>query len=245
MLSLIEGPEDLETEVGVSLVGEYEMPTNRSLMHIPDIFPQGVPHVRYQRLVTIHPGYNKAEQAQTLWEAGKLVLKHVHTEQRVRFGTWSQDTDKGINETGIPALEDNEIWMDVPIGTPESSIRRYAALFGSFTTVNHRPMLGGKERTGYKVQYVNKDSAVVAHGLTLESVLGEIHVTGREQPTELANMKKSIKPPEGMENQHDEDWWRFEIGRLMGAEKATEQEDNRLSAANLSRLMAEQAGMLQ
>ena len=55
---------DLETELGVSLVDEYEMPTNRLLMHIPDIFPQGVPHVRYQRLVTIHPGCNKAELAQ-------------------------------------------------------------------------------------------------------------------------------------------------------------------------------------
>ena len=105
-------------------------------------------------------------------------------------------------------------------------------------------MLGGKERTGYKVQYVNKDSAVVAHGLTWESVLGEIHVTGREQPTDIAHMKQSIKPPEGMEVEH-EDWWRFEIGRLMGAKKATEQEDNRLSAANLSRLMAKQADVLQ
>ena len=48
-----------------------------------------------------------------------------------------------------------------------------------------------------------------------------------------------------MEDEHDEDWWRFEIGRLMGAEKATEHEDNRLSAAKLSRLMDEQADMLQ
>ena len=106
-------------------------------------------------------------------------------------------------------------------------------------------MLDGKERTSYKIQYGNKDSAVVAHGLTLESGLGEIHVTGREQPTELAHMKQSIKLPKGMEDENNEDWWRFEIGRLMGAEKATEQEDNRLSAANLSRLMDEQADMLQ
>ena len=173
------------------------------------------------------------------------MLKHLHTDQRVRFGTWSQDTDRGVNEASIPMLSDNEIWMDAPIGTPESSIRRYAAPFGSFTTVDHLPMLGGKERTGYKVQYGNKDSAVVAHGLTLESGLGEIHVTGREQPTKLAHMKQSIKLPEGMEDEHDEDWWRFEIGRLMGAEKATKQEDNRLSAANLSKLMDEQADMLQ
>ena len=55
-LSLIEGPGDLETELGVSLVDEYEIPTNTLLIHIPDTFPQGVPHVRYQRLVTIHPG---------------------------------------------------------------------------------------------------------------------------------------------------------------------------------------------
>ena len=48
MLSLLEGPEDLETELGVSLVDEYEMPTNRLLMHIPAIFLQGVPHVWYQ-----------------------------------------------------------------------------------------------------------------------------------------------------------------------------------------------------
>ena len=135
--------------------------------------------------------------------------------------------------------------MDAPIGTPESSIRRYAAIFGSFITVDHLPMLGGKQRTGYKIQYGNKDSAVVSHGLTLESGLGEIHVTGREQPIELAHMKQSIKLSEGMEDEHDEVWWRFEIGRLMGAEKATKQEDNRLSAANLSRWMDEQADMLQ
>ena len=122
------------------------------------------------------------------------MLKHVHINQRVRFGTWSQDTDKGVNEASIPVLGDNERWMDAPIGTPESSIGRYAALFGSFITVDHQPMLGGKERRGYKVQYINKDSAVVAHGLTLESVLGETHVMGREQPTELAHMKQSIKP---------------------------------------------------
>ena len=173
------------------------------------------------------------------------MLKHLHTDQRVRFGTWSQDTDRGVNEASIPTLDDNEIWMDAPIGTPESSIRRYAALFGSFTTVHYLPMLGGKERTQYKIQYGNKDSAPVAHGLTLESGLGEMHVTRRGQPTGLAPMKQSIKLPEGMEDEHDEDWWRFEIGRLMGAENATEQEDNRLSAANLSRLMDEQADMLQ
>ena len=82
-LSVIEGPDDLETELGVSLVDEYEMPTNRLLMHIPDTFPQGVPHVKYQRLVTIHPGYDKGELAQTLWEARKLMRKHLHTDQRV------------------------------------------------------------------------------------------------------------------------------------------------------------------
>ena len=71
------------------------------------------------------------------------------------------------------------------------------------------------------------------------------NAVGRDQPTELVSMKQSVKPPEGMEDEHDEDWWQFEIGRLMGAEKATEQEDNRLLAANLSRLMAEQTDMLQ
>ena len=135
--------------------------------------------------MTIHPGCNEAELAQALWEAGKLVLKHLHTDQR-----WSQDTDRGVNEASIPILGDNEIWMDAPIGTPESSIRRYAGLFGSFITVDHLPMRGGKERTSHKIQYGNKDSVVVAHGLTLESGLGEIHVTGREQPIELAHMKQ-------------------------------------------------------
>ena len=47
-LSVMEGPDDLETELGVSLVDEYEMPPNRLLIDILDIFYQGVPHVRYQ-----------------------------------------------------------------------------------------------------------------------------------------------------------------------------------------------------
>ena len=81
-------------------------------------FPRGVPHVRYQRLVTIRPGLNKPDLAQTPWEAGKPVVKHLHTDQRGRFGTWSQDTDKGTNEASMPVLEDNKTWMGVPIWDP-------------------------------------------------------------------------------------------------------------------------------
>ena len=66
--SPIEGPEDLETELGVSLAAGYEIPTNRLQMHMPHVFPQGAPHVRYPHLVTIHPRMSKAHLAQTLWE---------------------------------------------------------------------------------------------------------------------------------------------------------------------------------
>ena len=48
-----------------------------------------------------------------------------------------------------------------------------------------------------------------------------------------------------MKDEQEEDWWRFEAGRLMGAEKATEQEDNRLSAVNLPKLARDHMEMVQ
>ena len=110
ILSPIEGQEDLETKLGVSLVEGYEVRTKRLLMHMPDVFPQGVPHVRYRHLVTTHPGYSKADLAQTLWEAGKLVTRHLYMDQRVRFGMRSHDTDKGTFEASMPVMEDHVLF---------------------------------------------------------------------------------------------------------------------------------------
>ena len=108
----------------------------------------------------------------------------------MRFGTWLQDTNKGANELKRLILQENEIWMDVPIGTPKSSTRRYATLFGAFQKVEHQPARRGKERTGYPVKYPNQDSALVAHRLTLESVLGEIQIIWQNHPSKLEHINK-------------------------------------------------------
>ena len=106
------------------------------------------------------------------------------------------------------------------------------ALFGAFESVTCDNARGGMGQKSYTVTYKNPASAAVAHHVTFDTALGEMWVTGDPNPETAANIKASLSDPDA--HREDADWWRFEVGKLMGAEQALTAEQNRLNAGNLA-----------
>ena len=48
-----------------------------------------------------------------------------------------------------------------------------------------------------------------------------------EPSVQAGTHKQVVKPAEGMEEEQEEDWWQFEVARLMGVETAMQQEGNK------------------
>ena len=65
-------------------------------------------------------------------------------------------------------------------------------------------------------------------------------VIGDPNPETAANIKASLSDPDA--HPEDADWWRFEVGKLMGAEQALTAEQNRLTAGNLAQAASMAAG---
>lgn len=224
----IQGPEDLETEIYGAM--GMDPPEERGPV-LPDIFPQGVPHMRWQRLTTVKDVSYLPEIARRLWEGGRLVIKRLDTDQRVRFGTWARQENKPARAAPRERLP-NEATVAAPYATPEETVRRYMALFGEFESVTCDNARGGMGQKSYTVTYKNPDSATIAHNVTFDTALGEMWVTGDPNPEAAANIKASLSDPDA--HPEDVDWWRFEVGKLMGAEQALTTEQNRLTAGNLA-----------
>ena len=127
-----------------------------------------------------------------------------------------------------------------PSGLSEARVRKHAALFGLFTAVSTRGASHILRRTEYVVTYGRKESAMMSHGVTLDSTLGEVTFEANCTEDDLMGAKRAFqqRQVQMLDNQEDMgDWWRMETGRELGAETAVAEEANRLTADNPAPLL--------
>ena len=130
---------------------------------------------------------------------------------------------------------DGQALIIAPSGLSEATVRKYAELFGLFTTVLTRGAPHTLGRTEYVVPYGRKESALISHDVTLDSTLGEVTFEANCTDDDLLGAKRAFQERQGqmLENQDDMgDWWRMEMGRELNAETAVAQEARRLTADN-------------
>ena len=80
----VQGPEDLSFEVTASL--DKKISHDVQLCRGPrlqPIFPTGVLHLRYQRLVTLQGVDHVTQVSIRLWQGGRFVLKRSLTDRNV------------------------------------------------------------------------------------------------------------------------------------------------------------------
>ena len=76
---------NLESKMYGSLDIDELVDRDRTTMFLPHIFPQGAPHMKYQR-VTLSPDVPITGLAMKLWTSGRFFLKHLLTDERLWFG---------------------------------------------------------------------------------------------------------------------------------------------------------------
>ena len=232
-VSSVQCAADLEAEIYGALEVDEPADRDRTRMFLTQFFPQGVPHMRFQRLIHISPDVPITELAMRLWTGGRLFLKHVHSDERVWFGQLGSGAPG--RDTPILPEHPNEIVLQAPTAAPLETIRLCAAQFGAFESVedadkNGRQHLRGK--VSYRIRYQHASSAVLAHGVVFDLAAGEATVTGRDAPDEAEALFRQL--PETNDTNVDPNWWRFEVGRSLGAEEAVQAEDHRLTATALA-----------
>ena len=176
-----------------------------------------------------------SEVARGLWQNSRLVLKKLTTDRRVRFGVWGAGAEDDRQRAPREPVLDGQALIIAPSGLSEATVRKYAALFGLFTTVSTRGASHILGRTEYVVTYGRKESAMISHGVTLDSTLGEVTFEANCTEDDLMGAKRAFQERQGqmLDNQEDMgDWWRMEMGRELGAETAVAEEANRLTADN-------------
>ena len=91
----IKSPEDLAIELAAAMDKDldYDVPLPRPPF-LTEVFPTGVPHMRYHRIVTLANENQVSEVAPRLWQNGRLVPKKLTTDCRVRFGVWGAGTEE-------------------------------------------------------------------------------------------------------------------------------------------------------
>ena len=83
----IKSPEDLAVELAAAMDKDLDddVPLPRPPFLI-EVFPTGVPHMRYQRIVTLANENQVSQVARALWQNSRLVLKKLTTDCHVTFG---------------------------------------------------------------------------------------------------------------------------------------------------------------
>ena len=192
-VSSVQCAAELEAEIYGAL--EVDEPANRdrTRMFLTQLFPQGVPHMRFQRLIHISPDVPITELAMRLWTGGRLFLKHVHSDERVWFGQ-SGSGARGRDTPTVPK-HPNEIILQAPTAALLETIRLCAAQFGAFESVqdadkNGRQHLRGK--VSYRIRYQHASSTVLAHGVVFHLAAGEATVTGRDAPDEAEALFRQL-----------------------------------------------------
>ena len=237
--SSIGGPEDLETELYMALGFDQGEPLDRGdqdlRMIMPEVFPQGVPHMRFQRLVKVTNTSLLTGISRKLWQGAGLVIKKMDTDKRVRFGGWSRSGHNKV--TPLPPLQERQAYFTTPANMPEEDCRKVCTLFGTYTAFaeTKRTVFG---RTTWLVEYADKDSAGIADGAVVDTLLGEVEVQGTPMAAEDRELMKNAMAAAIPEDQKDEDqdWWRWHMGKLLGSETALAEENRKVTPNNLHSL---------
>ena len=85
-VSSVQCAAHLEAEIYRPLEVVEPADRDHTRMFRTQFFPQGVPHMRYQRLIHILPDIPITELTMRLWTGGRVFLKHVHSDERVCCG---------------------------------------------------------------------------------------------------------------------------------------------------------------
>ena len=233
--SAVTCPLDLMSEITASL--DCDMPLQSFEPFAPHVFPQTVPHIRYQRLVTLAKGVDIADLSRRLWEGGRLVLKTMSTDRRIRFGTWARRNPMGVGFASL--LKPGVSIMAAPLGVSISQARKYFVLLGSLEDVSEVLPQLDLTRVCYRCLYTHKESAALADGIIFDSALGEITLHGIPNKEVEERMKSEVSDAmqeDGVVGDDDSTWWKLEAGKLLGASAAVEAENHRITAANLAAL---------
>ena len=227
----VQSAEDLVYEVCTAL--QEEPPTDSATLSpmIPEVFPNSVPHMRFQRITTVSPEVSLSDLALKLWDGGRLFLKDLTNDRRVRFGQWSTSAAK--RDPPARPQSPEEVVIFAPSAIPMDSIRMCLAQFGHFVSLS-TAHAGQPRMVAFRVAYKFRESAVLAHEMVFEIATGEVWIHGQDDATLLQCISAQLTAVD--EEPEENDWWRFELGKLYGSQEAIESEHNRLTLGNLAKL---------
>ena len=86
-VSSVQCAADLEAEIYGAFEVDEPADRDRTRMFLMQFFTQGVPHMRFQRLLHILPDVPITELAMRPWIGGRLFLKHVHCDEMNPYGS--------------------------------------------------------------------------------------------------------------------------------------------------------------
>ena len=161
----VQGPESLAlklaTSVDEEMVQEEELSQDPCLQHL---FPIGVLHLKYRRLVTVADDNQIGELARKLWQGGRFLLKRITTDTRVRFAR-RQDTSPhhGARDDPPAVLLEGQMRPMAPARLSKNVPKKYATLFGVFCAFQPQSANTHFGKSSYIVTYVAPDSAIPAH----------------------------------------------------------------------------------
>ena len=164
----------------------------------------------------LQPDIDPADVATKLWEGARLIIKRLHTDKRVRFGTYS-----GWQATTVdPELTDHQALVSASVGVSQYSIRKYTAMFG---TVNDVGPWAGRPRADqsiYLVQYQHRESAAISAGMVFDTASGQISFTTLPCDFLQEVLRQQTLATVGDEAATDDDTWRLHAGLQWGAAAA-------------------------
>ena len=166
---------------------------------------------------------------------GQLVIKHLVIDRRVRFASWHEGSSEGgTRSRPLPTLLEGQTRIRAPTNLSSNVVRKYATLFGAFTTFQPEQGTTQFGKSTYIVTYTSPDSAVAAHQVTLDSDIGEVTCESACGGTEVSLTREQFLQ-EHPSDQETGDRWRFELDKLRGQAEALSSENQRLTADNLQR----------
>ena len=231
----VQGPEDLSLELAATLdeelAHEDDLPRGPHLQHI---FPTGVPHLRYQRLVALADESQIGGLARRLWQGGRFVLKRITTGRRVRFASWGESSSsKSKNDSPPAVLLEGQTRIIALAGLSANLLRKYATLFGFFSAFQSESTNTHFGKSSYVVTYASPDSSIAEHQVTLDSQLGEVTCVSGCSGTDLSMTREKFLESHPCDDEMSDSWC-FELGRVRGAEEALQAEGQRLTVENLN-----------
>ena len=130
-------------------------------------------------------------------------------------------------------LLEGQTRITAPAALSANVLRKYATLFGSFTAFQSESTTTHFRKPSYIVTYASPDSSIAAHQVTLDSQLGEVTCTSGCSGTDVSMIREKFRESHPCDNEMS-DWWRFELGRVRGAEEALQAKSPRLTLENLN-----------